>query len=97
MHICTRMSILQEKAGWEMANHQYERKKLGFWEAYSIGVGGMVGGGIFASAQSRRGFGVALPHPLLVVESKKSYYGYHENYRKYLPKKGSHTTPPETP
>ena len=31
-----------------MANHQYEHKKLGFWEAYSIGVGGMIGGGIFA-------------------------------------------------
>jgi len=25
-----------------------ESKKLGFWEAYSIGVGGMIGGGIFA-------------------------------------------------
>jgi len=24
------------------------RKKIGFWEAYSIGVGGMIGGGIFA-------------------------------------------------
>ncbi|WP_457640198.1 APC family permease [Persephonella sp.] len=24
------------------------RKKIGFWEAYSIGIGGMIGGGIFA-------------------------------------------------
>jgi hypothetical protein len=24
------------------------RRKIGFWEAYSIGVGGMIGGGIFA-------------------------------------------------
>ncbi len=26
----------------------FTRRKIGFWEAYSIGVGGMVGGGIFA-------------------------------------------------
>ena len=25
-----------------------KKKKIGFWEAYSIGVGGMIGGGIFA-------------------------------------------------
>ena len=24
------------------------RRKIGFWEAFSIGVGGMIGGGIFA-------------------------------------------------
>jgi len=24
------------------------KRKIGFWEAYSIGVGGMIGGGIFA-------------------------------------------------
>jgi len=31
-----------------MGNTKTTNKKIGFWEAFSIGVGGMVGGGIFA-------------------------------------------------
>ncbi|NOZ89850.1 MAG: amino acid permease [Epsilonproteobacteria bacterium] len=31
-----------------MENTKTTKKKIGFWEAFSIGVGGMVGGGIFA-------------------------------------------------
>ncbi len=32
----------------ELFKNERELKKIGFWEAYSIGVGGMIGGGIFA-------------------------------------------------